>query len=143
MYKNFYKIYDILTTLFNYLDYAHPCIRELFTLGNNSVKYDKYSGKTTIVIGDDTYLITDISLLHYIYYDYYVANYDNIFDDSLDFYHTFLSVRGVSFKDMASNLDSIVSFRSNFGYKTDDSDIEFLKEYFLLIHNKLCELDSL
>lgn len=143
MYKNFYKIYDILTTLFNYLDYAHPCIRELFTLGNNSVKYDKYSGKTTIVIGDDTYLITDISLLHYISYDYYVANYDNIFDDSLDFYHTFLSVRGVSFKDMASNLDSIVNFRSGFGYKTDDSDIEFLKEYFLLIHNKLCELDSL
>lgn len=143
MYKNFYKIHDILTTLFDYLDYAHPCIKKLFTLGNNSVKYDKYSGKTTIVFGDDIYLITDISLLHYISYDYYVANYDNIFDDSLDFYHTFLSVRGVSFKDMASNLDSIVNFRSDFGYKTDDSDIEFLKEYFLLIHSKLCELDSL
>lgn len=84
MYKNFYKIYDILTTLFDYLDYAHPCIKKLFTLGNNSVKYDKYSGKTTIVFGDDIYLITDISLLHYISYDYYVANYDNIFDDSLD-----------------------------------------------------------
>jgi hypothetical protein len=143
MYKNFCKIYDIIEVLSSYLDYAHDCMRELFTLGNNSVTYDKYSGKTTIVINDETYLITDIALLPYILYEYYVSSYDNMFDDSLDFYHTFLSVCGVSFKDMASNLDSIVSFRSNFGYKTDDSDIEFLREYFLLIHSKLRELDSL
>ena len=72
-----------------------------------------------------------------------MVNYDNMFDDSLDFYHTFLSVCCISFKDMASNLDSIVDFRSNFGYKTDESDIKFLREYFLLIHSKLCELDNL
>lgn len=143
MYKNFCKIYDILEVLSSYLDYAHDCMKGLFKLGDNSIKYDKYTGKTTIVIEGETYLITDTSLLPYVVYDYYVANYDNMFDDSLDFYHTFLSVCCISFKDMASNLDSIVDFRSNFGYKTEDSDIEFLKEYFLFIHSKLCELDSL
>lgn len=143
MYNRFYKIYDIVTMLSDYLDYAHPCIKRLFTFGNNSVKYDKYSAKATVVNEDETYLIADTSLLPYVLYDYYIANYDNIFDDSLDFYHTFLSVCGVSFKDMASNLDSVVSFRSNFGYKTDNSDIEFLREYFLFLHSKFCELDSL
>lgn len=143
MYKNFCKIYDILEVLSRYLDYAHDCMSGLFKLGDNSIKYDKYTGKTTIVIEGETYLITDTSLLPYVVYDYYVANYDNMFDDSLDFYHTFLFVCCISFKDMASNLDSIVGFRSNFGYKTDESDIKFLREYFLLIHSKLCELDNL
>lgn len=143
MYKNFCKIYDIIEVLSSYLDYAHDCMKVLFKLGDSSIKYDKYTDKTTIVIEGETYLITDTSLLPYILYDYYVTNYDNMFDDSLDFYHTFLSVCGVSFEDMASNLNSIVAFRSNFGYKTEDSDIEFLKEYFLLLHSKLCELDNL
>lgn len=120
MYKNFCKIYDILEVLSSYLDYAHDCMNGLFKLGDNSIKYDKYTGKTTIVIEGETYLITDTSLLPYVVYDYYVANYDNMFDDSLDFYHTFLFVCCISFKDMASNLDSIVGFRSNFGYKTDE-----------------------
>lgn len=143
MYKNFCKIYDIIEVLSSYLDYAHDCMKDLFKLGDSSVKYDKYSNKTTIVINDETYLITDTSLLPYILYDYYVTNYDNMFDDSLDFYHTFLFVCGVSFKDMASNLNSIVIFRNHFGYKTDDSAIEFLNEYFLLLHSKLEELDNL
>ena len=143
MYKNFCKIYDILEVLSSYVDYAHDCMKDLFKLGDNSIKYDKYTGKTTIVIEGETYLITDTSLLPYVVYDYYVVNYDNMFDDSLDFYHTFLSVCCISFKDMASNLDSIVDFRSNFGYKTDESDIKFLREYFFLIHSKLCELDNL
>ena len=143
MYNKFYKIQGIVELLSTYLDYAHPCMQKLFMLGNNSVKYDKCSSKATIVIGNDTYLITDKSLLPYILYEYYVSNYDNVFDDSLDFYHTFLSVCGISFKDMVSNLSSIVDFRSNFGYKTEDSDIEFLKEYFSFIHKQLCELDSL
>ena len=143
MYKNFCKIYDILEVLSSYVDYAHDCMNDLFKLGDNSIKYDKYTGKTTIVIEGETYLITDTTLLPYVVYDYYVVNYDNMFDDSLDFYHTFLSVCCISFKDMASNLDSIVDFRSNFGYKTDESDIKFLREYFFLIHSKLCELDNL
>lgn len=143
MYNNFCKIYDIIEVLSSYLDYAHDCMKDLFKLGDNAIKYDKYTDKATIVIEGETYLITDTSLLPYILYDYYVTNYDNMFDDSLDFYHTFLSVCGVSFEDMASNLNSIVAFRSNFGYKTEDSDIEFLKEYFLLLHSKLCELDNL
>ena len=88
--------------------------------------------KATIVVGGETHLITDTSLIPYIMYDYYVSNYDNMFDDSLDFYHTFLSVCCISFKDMVSNLNSIVEFRNYFGYKTDDSAIEFLKDYFYL-----------
>lgn len=143
MYKNFCKIYDIFEVLSSYLDYAHGCMKNLFKLGDSSVKYDKHTSKTTIAIEGETYLITDTSLLPYVIYDYYVTNYDNMFDDSLDFYYTFLSVCDISFKDMALNLDSITNFRSNFGYKTDDSDIEFLREYFMLIHNKLCELDNL
>lgn len=143
MYKNFCKIYDILEVLSSYLDYAHGCMKNLFKLGGSSVKYDKHTSKTTIAIEGETYLITDTSLLPYVIYDYYVTNYDNMFDDSLDFYHTFLSVWCISFKDMASNLKSIVDFRSNFGYKTEETDIEFLRVYFLLIHNKLSELDNL
>ena len=143
MYKNFCKIYDIVDTLSCYLDYAHDCMGGLLRLGDSSVKYDKYTDKTTIVIEGETYLITDTLLLPYVMYDYYVSNYDNMFDDSLDFYHTFLSVCDVSFEDMASNLKSIVCFRNHFGYKTDDSDIEFLKDYFLFIHSKLEELDNL
>lgn len=143
MYKNFCKVYDIIDTLSCYLDYAHNCMKGLLKLGDSSVKYDKYENKTIVIVNGETYLITDALLLPYVMYDYYVANYDNMFDDSLDFYHTFLSVCGVSFEYMASNLHSIVAFRSNFGYKTEDSDIEFLKEYFLLLHSKLCELDNL
>lgn len=143
MYKNFCKIYDIIEVLSSYLDYAHDCMMDLFKLGDSSIKYDKYTDKTTIVVDGETCLITDTSLIPYIMYDYYASNYDNMFDDSLDFYHTFLSVCCISFKDMASNLNSIVKFRNHFGYRTDDSDIEFLREYFLLLHSKLEELDNL
>lgn len=143
MYKNFCKIYDIIEVLSSYLDYAHDCMMNLFKLGDSSIKYDKYTDKTTIVVDGETCLIIDTSLIPYIMYDYYVSNYDNMFDDSLDFYHTFLSVCCISFKDMASNLNSIVKFRNHFGYRTDDSDIEFLREYFLLLHSKLEELDNL
>lgn len=143
MYNNFCKIYDVIEVLSSYLDYAHDCMRDLFKLGDNAIKYDKYTDKATIVVGGETHLITVTSLIPYIMYDYYVSNYDNMFDDSLDFYHTFLSVCCISFKDMASNLNSIVEFRNYFGYKTDDSAIEFLKDYFLLIHSKLDELDNL
>lgn len=143
MYNNFCKIYDIIEVLSSYLDYAHDCMKDLFKLGDNAIKYDKYTDKATIVVGGETHLITDTSLIPYIMYDYYVSNYDNMFDDSLDFYHTFLSVCDVSFEDMASNLKSIVCFRNHFGYKTDDSSIEFLRNYFLLIHSKLDELDNL
>ena len=143
MYNNFCKIYDVIEVLSSYLDYAHDCMKDLFKLGDNAIKYDKYTDKATIVVGGETCLITDTSLIPYIMYDYYVSNYDNMFDDSLDFYHTFLSVCCISFTDMASNLNSIVEFRDYFGYKTDNSSIEFLRNYFLLIHSKLDELDNL
>lgn len=137
MYKNFCKIYDILEVLSSYLDYAHDCMNGLFKLGDNSIKYDKYTGKTTIVIEGETYLITDTSLLPYVVYDYYVANYDNMFDDSLDFYHTFLFVCCISFKDMASNLDSIVGFVATAltVYGIETQRIQFL--HLLLLPNLL------
>lgn len=145
MYGGFRRVVKVIDLISAYIEDVEGVLRELLVLDNSRVVFDGRKDIVVLNFGDEDVVISDKYIKMYVLYLHFLEIFENEFDDTLDLLSSFISRNGdeFSFLEMVNGVSSIVEFRKIYGYETNPNDIEYLRDYFLFIHGKLCEIDSL